>query len=232
NKDNNQSSGVLTVSYGTVDFLLTGDAEAQQESEMVQKYDVAAEVLLAGHHGSSSSTSQGFLNEVKPKVSILSYGEDNSYGHPTSEVVTRLTNAKSDIYATATSGDIVVSTDGKIYSVVATPFEVKETTNVGTSTIDLVSVDLDSEIVTIKNTSTTDQDMTGWKIVSVEGNQTYDFPSGYILKAGATVYVTSGRNAKEEPPTYLKWTGSYIWNNEGDSAELYNAKGEKVDGIR
>lgn len=44
-----------------------------------------------------------------------------------------------------------------------------------------------------------------------------EFPSGYVLKAGAT--------AKSQPPTYLKWTGSYIWNNNGDSAKLINIAG-------
>ena len=234
-EDNNESSVVLKVSYGSVDFLLTGDAEIKQESEMVQKYDVSAEILKAGHHGSATSTSQVFVDEVKPKTAILSYGQDNSYGHPTSEVVTRLNSLGSDIYATASTGNTCVTTNGKVYSVVANPLEVNTTPNPPTenkSEIDLVSINLETEIVTIKNAGKSDVDMTGWELISVEGNQTYEFPANYILKAGAMVYISSGRDAKEQSPNYLKWTGSYIWNNDGDSAELYNAGGVKVDEIR
>ncbi|MFS1515753.1 S-layer homology domain-containing protein [Bacillus sp. SCS-151] len=98
-----------------------------------------------------------------------------------------------------------------------------------TQNIDLVSVDLEKEIVTISNAGNEDVDMTGWTLVSVEGNQTFEFPSGYVLNVGSTVYITSGKNAQESSPTYLKWTGANIWNNGGDVAELYNADGELVD---
>ncbi|MDZ4957421.1 lamin tail domain-containing protein, partial [Clostridium perfringens] len=57
----------------------------------------------------------------------------------------------------------------------------------------------------------------GWRLVSTVGNQTYDFPSGYILKAGSTITIVSGKSAGT-----LKWTEAYIWNNDGDKAELYD----------
>lgn len=239
-KDNNESSVVLKITYGQIDFLFTGDAENKQEAEMVSKHGVDAEILKVGHHGSNTSSSQEFINAVKPKVAILSYGEGNSYGHPYSDVVNRLKATGAEIYSTAVSGNIVVTTDGSIYSVdgqemvVDQPEEndVSPIINPSTSLIDLVSVNLNTEIATIKNTGKVAIDMTGWKLVSVVGNQNYEFPKGYILKDGATVYITSGRNAKDEPSTYLKWTGSYIWNNDGDAAELYNNEGVKVDEIR
>ncbi|MFT4415333.1 MBL fold metallo-hydrolase [Fredinandcohnia humi] len=235
-EDNNESSVVLKITYGEIDFLYTGDAEVEQEAEMVAKYDVEAEVLKVGHHGSDTSTSQAFVNEVKPKVSILSYGKDNTYGHPVSTVVNRLKAIGSNLYSTAVSGDIKVTTNGKTYNVSATPWTGGTTPTVPpiqpTGTLDLVSVNLDTEVVTIKNTGSTDVNMTGWKLVSVEGNQTYNFPSNYVLKAGATVYITSGPNAQDKSPTHLKWTGSYIWNNSGDPAQLINNQGVKVDEIR
>ncbi|MDX8344137.1 S-layer homology domain-containing protein [Rossellomorea sp. YZS02] len=92
----------------------------------------------------------------------------------------------------------------------------------------ITSVNLDTEVVQIKNNGNNDVNMTGWKLVSVEGNQTYDFPANFILKAGSTVHVTSGQNAVHNPPAYLKWTGGYIWNNEGDTARLVNAEGVNV----
>jgi hypothetical protein len=194
---------------------------------MVEKYYVEAEVLKVGHHGSDTSSSLSFLQEVSPEASILSYGEGNQYGHPHSVVVDRLLSVGSQVYSTATSSHIVVDTDGNTFEVHGIP-----DSNPGDPNVSLVDVDLDNEIVTIKNNNTIDVPMTGWKLVSVEGNQTYQFPDGYTLKAGATVYVTSGANAKDQPPAYLKWTGAYIWNNSGDAAELYNAEGVKVSEVR
>ncbi|GAA0177045.1 hypothetical protein SH2C18_03410 [Clostridium sediminicola] len=89
--------------------------------------------------------------------------------------------------------------------------------------VKIASVDLSQEIVTIKNDSASDVNMSGWKLVSVEGNQTYNFPSNYVLKAGATITIASGKSTGS-----LKWTGSYIWNNDGDAAQLYNASNQLV----
>jgi competence protein ComEC len=116
NEDSNDSSIVLKVTYGTVDFILTGDAGVENEEKMVANYNVEAEILKVGHHGSDTSTSQAFVNEIDPEVAVLSYGE-NSYGHPDSGVVSRLKNAGAKLYSTYENGDIVVTTDGSTYNV-------------------------------------------------------------------------------------------------------------------
>ncbi len=77
------------------------------------------------------------------------------------------------------------------------------------------------EYIRIDNVGTGAQTMTGWKIHSVVGNQWYTFPAGYVLRAGKSVYVHSGPDAKDNPPTHLFWTNNYIWNNSGDKAILY-----------
>ncbi|CAM3889122.1 S-layer homology domain-containing protein [Aeromicrobium ponti] len=231
-EDNNEGSVVLKVSYNEIDFLLTGDADYSAEHEMINKYNVEAEVLKVSHHGSNTTSSLSFLEEVSPEVSVLSYGEENQYGHPHSEVIDRLLSVGSEVYSTVTSGNIVVDTNGITYEVHGTPDSLPGDPQEPSGKASILNVDLDKEIVTIKNNDSIDIDMTGWKLVSVEGNQTYDFPEGYVLKSGATVYVTSGNNAQDQPPTYLKWTGAYIWNNDGDAAELYNAEGVKVSEVK
>ena len=134
---------------------MTGDAGVALEKDMLQ-YDVTATVLKAGHHGSNTSSSEEFVRAVKPEVTILSYGEDNKYGHPHTEVVDRLQAIGSKIYATADLGTITVSTDGVNYAVNG-----KETSKVETGTkpskveappiaIEIVSKDLVTEIVGIK----------------------------------------------------------------------------------
>lgn len=240
--DNNDASIVLKAVYNQVSFLLTGDADEGIEKVMKDRFDVRATILKAGHHGSSSSTSSYFLSEVKPQATILSYGKDNSYGHPHSEVMTRLNSVGSKMYSTATSGTITVKTNGTTYSISAQPFTGGTTpapkpdptptpTPVPTTgNLKIVSKNLDTEVVAIKNMGTTTVNLSGWRLVSVEGNQTYNFPS-YNLAAGATVYVTSGANAKSGG-NYLKWTGSYIWNNSGDAAKLIDPKGVTIHELK
>jgi len=85
------------------------------------------------------------------------------------------------------------------------------------------------EYVRIRNYGPSAQTMTGWKIHSVVGNQWYPVPYGYVLTAGDDVRVHSGPDAEDDPPTDLKWTTRYIWNNDGDEARLIDAQGREVD---
>lgn len=229
--DNNDASIVLKMTYGDVSFLLTGDAGVALEKEMLQ-YDVKATVLKAGHHGSNTSSSEEFIQAVKPEVTILSYGEDNKYGHPHAEVVDRLQAIGSKIYATADLGTITVSTDGVNYAVNGKETSRVETGNkpskevAPTTAIEIVSKDLVTEIVGIKNSGQQAVSLKGWQLISIEGHQVYNFPN-LSLQPGKTIYITSGTNAREGQ-NYLKWTTKQIWLNAGDAAQLRNEKGELV----
>ena len=225
--DSNDGSIVLMVSYGGIDYLLTGDIEQKVESALVAKYNLQAEVLKVSHHGSATGTSQSFLNEVKPSYAILSYGE-NSYGHPNEAVVNRLNAIGAKVLKTV-NGTINTSTNGQSITVNGNTGTVTPTPTPTTS-VKIVNKDLDGEIVEIKNTGTTSVNMTGWTLVSVEGNQTYTFPN-INIGAGKSIYITSGKNAKNTPP-YYKWTTANIWLNSGDAAILYNAQGQKVSELK
>lgn len=228
--DNNDASIVLKVVYGNVSFLLTGDAGIALEKEMMQN-DVTATILKAGHHGSNTSSSEEFIRAVKPEVTILSYGEDNKYGHPHAEVVDRLQAMGSNIYATAESGTIIVATDGVNYTVngkeaskVVTPKT--PSTVLPTTAVEIVSKDLVTEIVGIKNNGQQAVSLNNWQLISLEGNQVFNFPN-LSLQPSKIIYVTSGANAREGD-NYLKWTTKQIWLNDGDAAQLRNEKGELV----
>ncbi|WP_096241737.1 S-layer homology domain-containing protein [Alteribacillus bidgolensis] len=106
--DLNESSIVLHTTYGETTALFTGDATVDNEAEMIEEYNVEADVLKVGHHGAATSTSAEFVEAVDPEMAILSYGE-NSYGHPDADVVDRLRNADVELYSTYESGDIEVS---------------------------------------------------------------------------------------------------------------------------
>ena len=112
--DLNNYSPVIKIIYGNTSFLLTGDAETVSEKEILsRKYDLKADVLKVGHHGSSSSTSAAFLKAVSPKSAVISVGKGNDYGHPAQSTLTRLTSAGVKIYRTDRDGTIVASSDGK-----------------------------------------------------------------------------------------------------------------------
>ncbi|MFF2754960.1 MBL fold metallo-hydrolase [Psychrobacillus sp. NPDC058041] len=230
-KDNNEASIVLKVQYGEVSFLLTGDADINVESSMLKEFDLRSTVLKAGHHGSNTSSSDAFIRSVKPKVTILSYGKDNSYGHPNAEVVTRLKNVKSQVYATAEVGNIVIKTDGVDYFVssVERTKEIETTSTTLKSGVVISSKDLREEIIGITNTGNTTVNLNEWQLVSVIGNQVFKFPN-INLASGKTIFITSGPNAKEGNG-YVKWTKGQIWRNDGDAAKLINDKGEIVSEV-
>lgn len=112
-KNFNNMSVVIKLSYKNTDFLFMGDAEQEIEQELVEKgYDISADVLKLGHHGSNTSSTEMFLKSVKPNFAIISCGKDNSYGHPNSEVLTSLKTYNIDYKRTDESGTIVVGSDG------------------------------------------------------------------------------------------------------------------------
>jgi competence protein ComEC len=117
--DLNNHSIVFRLDYGDTSFLFTGDAELESETEMLGSggsdgtgLPLKADVLKVGHHGSSTSTSQGFLDAVSPRYAVISCGKDNSYGHPTSTVLRRLQDAGVTVYRTDVDGTVILSSDG------------------------------------------------------------------------------------------------------------------------
>lgn len=113
--DRNGHSEVLLAEYGDFSMLLMGDLGTEGEAEIAEVWDEKKQVqiLKAGHHGSSTSSSELFLDTVRPQIAVLSYGKDNSYGHPHPEVIERLEERGIASWATEEQGMITVRTDGK-----------------------------------------------------------------------------------------------------------------------
>lgn len=110
----NNYSLVLRVTYGNAAFLLMGDAEAEvEETLLAAKTELAADVLVVGHHGSATSSSENFLKAVAPRYAILSVGEDNSYNLPNTGVLTRLKEQGAALYRTDLQGTVTVTSDGE-----------------------------------------------------------------------------------------------------------------------
>lgn len=113
--DRNDHSEVLLAEYGDFSMLLMGDLGAEGEAEIAEQWDEnrQVQILKAGHHGSSTSSSEQFLDTVNPRIAVLSYGKDNSYGHPHPEVIERLDERGIARWATEEQGMITIRTDGE-----------------------------------------------------------------------------------------------------------------------
>ena len=111
--DPNFNSIIAKLSFGEVDFLLTGDAEKGEELKLVQNGDnLESEVLKAGHHGSKTSSNPLFLEKVSPQYALISVGRQNRYGHPASEVLNNLALAGAKIFRTDVDSRIKIESDG------------------------------------------------------------------------------------------------------------------------
>ena len=110
----NSYSIVVLLTYGERKFLFMGDAESDSEQEILERFgNVTADVLKCGHHGSSTSTSQAFLDRVSPEYAVISCGRDNSYGHPHQETLERLDRKNVTVYRTDQQHTVIASCDGE-----------------------------------------------------------------------------------------------------------------------
>ena len=89
-------------------MLFTADAGVEEEAEIISGLG-HVDILKAGHHGSNGSTGEKLLQTIKPQVTIISCGENNSYGHPGKEMLRRLAEANSRKYVTAERGAIQIT---------------------------------------------------------------------------------------------------------------------------
>lgn len=110
-KDVNDNSVVAQLNYREISVLFTGDMEQEAEAASLSKFG-KVNVLKAGHHGSKTSSSQKFLDVLKPEYVIISAGKENSYGHPHKAVLERYFNNSATVYGTFRSGTIVMKTNG------------------------------------------------------------------------------------------------------------------------
>ena len=118
NSDENAMSVVTRLTFGHRAFLFTGDAEAETEREILTYgFDVSADVLKVGHHGSKTSSSEPFLRAVSPEYAVITCGDGSKYGHPHDEAVERLDAIGAEYYRSNLHGDIVFVTDGESLTV-------------------------------------------------------------------------------------------------------------------
>ncbi len=112
----NNSSIVMVLDTGKIEFLLTGDAEKEVWQEIRNQLP-KAEILKISHHGAKNGTDETILEQVEPEIAVIPVGRKNSYGHPTRDVLGLLEEYKILVYRTDQQGTITISTDGQEYSI-------------------------------------------------------------------------------------------------------------------
>ena len=102
----NDNSNVTYTEINGYKFMFMGDAGVEKEKDILEKYNLSdVDVLKVGHHGSKTSSSKEFIDEINPKYSVISVGKNNRYGHPNIDVLNNLSNSK--IYRTDENGSIM-----------------------------------------------------------------------------------------------------------------------------
>ncbi|EIF6295665.1 MBL fold metallo-hydrolase [Clostridium perfringens] len=111
----NDYSPIMKLNFGDTSYLFTGDAEKLAEEEALAKYKTSldSDVIKFGHHGSSSSSSNAFIEAVSPKYGIISCAKDNKYGHPHRETLDIIKKYNIKTFRTDTDGEIILTSDGK-----------------------------------------------------------------------------------------------------------------------
>jgi competence protein ComEC len=247
--DTNNDSVVLRMSCGAVTVQFEGDAEVAAETSMLDSGLMTdVDILKVGHHGSNTASAEAFLVATHPEVGVISAGLNNQFGHPHQEIVARLASLGVELqYTDTTVGDDtkVLTSNCQAYSfasvppgpsptapaptATATPAAPTPTPTAlaggacGGATATITALDKSGEVVTLSAAG----DLTGWQIVSLMGNQTFNFPAGFV--AARIVRVKSGTPVFSNTASDLWWTAANIWLNSGDDdAALVDCEGATV----
>jgi hypothetical protein len=234
-----------------------GDAGTEAENDIMKAgYDVNADVLKVGHHGSRTASGASFISAVSPSISVIEVGANNDYGHPHAETLERLQKV-SKVYRTDMDGTITVTTDGSTYTVTTQKTEPREevksvssgsgaysstdltatqetklaesiTSSSAESSVYVSDLNLKDEWIKVTNKGSSPVSLTGWKIEDEGNKHTYTFPS-YTLNSGSTITVYTEKGTSTD--TELHWGLSPVWNNDGDTAYLYDNTGKLVSAL-
>jgi competence protein ComEC len=109
---------VIEITYKNNTFLLMGDAGSKVERDILNSFsNIKVDLIKIGHHGSSYSSLESFIQEVSPKFAIISVGNNNQYGHPSEKTLETLKKYGVEIYRTDELGNIIAISDGNVIKV-------------------------------------------------------------------------------------------------------------------
>lgn len=107
-KDENDSSIISYFTYDHLNYLFMGDASKEIEKQLMDTYDLKADVIKVGHHGSNTSSDAAFLDSLDCKIALISAGYKNKYDHPSTETLKKLDYLNIHTFCTSTDGSIAI----------------------------------------------------------------------------------------------------------------------------
>ena len=246
----NDRSVTLLVRFGSFTALLSGDSEVRQLTHLVGLGAVPALTLLkAPHHGSDNGFTWSFLRVARPRVVVISVGR-NSYGHPRRAALAAYATGAGEILRTDMHGHVevrgredggfaVVRGDGVVSAraggrVGAAAAGASSAASSQTGLQITVQADApgndhrnpNGEYVVVENTDAAATAIGGWRLCDL-ANHCFRFPPGTMIAGGGRILVHSGVG-QSDGERYYMGRRQAVWNNDGDTATLYDAKGATV----
>lgn len=170
---NNYSIAVM-IKYGQQKFIFMSDAENYSEQEILDKeYDVAADVIMVGDHGSSTASGKSFIKKVAPKYAVISCGAGNSEGYPHQETLKTLEENEIKVFRTDLNGTITLKSDGMNELIMTPEKEASKENSVSSSESSSEDSNIDTELSlvdesSINNDSTSESEVSDSTEESVE----------------------------------------------------------------
>ena len=226
-KEENNNSVVLLVEGAGGRMLLMGDTEKDGEQALLKAHPdlPSCEVLKVGHHGGNDATTKALLNQVKPKVAVISTSTAERAETPATPVLQRLLKAGSDVAVTQDGGAgvLVILSGGHAEMTIADWTALPDPV----SGVRLANKDAKRDTVTITNQSGDQVDLSDWFLRSERGGEVYVFPAGTALSPGES--LTLGTQTTEAACDLL-WPEKNVWHNEkDDAAVLFDPYGREMD---
>ena len=251
--EHNDRSVSLVVRFGSFTALLSGDSEVRQLTHLVGQGAVPALTLLKGaHHGSDNGFTWDFLRVARPRVVVISVGR-NGYGHPRPTALQAYAATAGETLRTDLHGHVqvhgyqdgayAVARGGQVASA-RRPGRagVAETPVIGAGPVAAsparlrITVEADApgndhqnpngEYVVLESMEPGDLAIGGWRLCDL-ASHCFQFPEGAVLGAGGRVVIHTGTGRHDGVRFYMGY-GRAVWNNNGDTATLYDAKGATV----
>ncbi len=222
--DDNDNSLVLRLEVNGVVTIFAADMKYAEETSMINHNMIGdCDILKVGHHGYDDTASDAFLLLAQPEYAVISTDRDAEKDSAHENVIARLENAGAEVYITDEYGLGLlaeISADG-----IVTWTEIR---SLGDAVkVEINDVSKDNQLLTLKNKSGRDTDISGWMIYSDRGHEYFVFPEGAVIPSGGT--VTVGCRDYEGIPDY-EWNVSEAWHGtKKDKAFLYDNYGNLVD---
>lgn len=254
----NDRSIAVVVRYGSFTAFLSGDSEVRQLTHLVDRGVVPETILLkAPHHGSDNGFTWEFLNAARPRVVVISVGRNNGYGHPRPAALRAYEASGATVFRTdrdgqvsvrgRESGDYEVSFGGEVAlggragdrsrrsppaaspgptGIPATPGDARLQLWVHADAPGNDHRNPNGEYAVIRNLESDARSIGGWSLCD-GANHCFRFPAGAVLEAGGQLVVHTG-SGRADGDRYYMGRRQAVWNNNGDTATLYDDTGTVV----